>query len=187
MDAYRDYRGVPSVGAWTWLPKYKIGLITEVDMAEAFRPLTILAPRFMPCGLLGVSSVAIFVFTLVVHRLQHQAQKAAVEAKQLGQYRLETQVGAGAMGVVYKGHHAMLRRPTAIKMLERRPGERGGDRAIQARSADYLQAEQPATRWRSTTMAAHPKASFTTRWNISTGSDLQSLVDSYGPQPEGRA
>lgn len=42
----RDYRGVPMVGAWTWLPAYDIGVTTEIDVTEAFRPLTILGRRF---------------------------------------------------------------------------------------------------------------------------------------------
>ena len=41
-SAYRDYRGVRSVGACTWLPKYDIGIVTEMDYAEAYRPLVIL-------------------------------------------------------------------------------------------------------------------------------------------------
>ncbi len=119
MDSYRDYRGTPVVGAWTWLPDYQFGLITEIDSEEAFRPLTILNRSFYCLyGLLVTSAVAIFVFTVIVARLQREAQKAAIEAKQLGQYRLEHRIGAGAMGVVYKGQHAMLRRPTAIKMLQ---------------------------------------------------------------------
>jgi hypothetical protein len=32
MDGYNDYRGVPSVGAYEWLPKYEMGLLTEVDI-----------------------------------------------------------------------------------------------------------------------------------------------------------
>ena len=39
VDGYRDYRGVPVVGAWRWLPDYDFGVVTEVDVAEAFRPL----------------------------------------------------------------------------------------------------------------------------------------------------
>src|SRR6202042_2020941 len=42
MTGYRDYRGSPSVGAWTWLPGYDMGIITEIDIGEAYRPLTIL-------------------------------------------------------------------------------------------------------------------------------------------------
>ncbi len=90
MDGYRNYRGALSVGAWTWLPEYDIGLITEIDSQEAFLPLTILRRTFyFLYSLLALSAVAIFGFTLIVTRLNRQAQKAAIEAKQLGQYRLE--------------------------------------------------------------------------------------------------
>src|SRR4029077_3364930 len=68
-------------------------------------------------GLLAASALAIFVFTLSVSRLKQAEQHAALKALQLGQYKLEEKIGEGAMGVVYRGHHAMLRRPTAIKLL----------------------------------------------------------------------
>ena len=38
VQGYRDYRGVPVVGAWTWLPNYDFGIATEVDRAEVFQP-----------------------------------------------------------------------------------------------------------------------------------------------------
>ena len=40
VDGYRDYRGVPVVGAWIWLPEYGFGVATEMDRAEACGPLT---------------------------------------------------------------------------------------------------------------------------------------------------
>ena len=186
VDGYRDYRGVPVVGAWRWLPKYDLGVITEIDHAEAYRPLAILRWAFFSMfGLLVVASAAIFVFTLVVARLQRQAQKAEIEAKHLGQYRLEERIGAGAMGVVYKGHHAMLRRPTAIKMLN---VDKVNDASIQRFEREVqitCQLNHPST------VAIYdygrtPEGVFYYAMEYLDGIDLQVLVDRNGPQPEGR-
>ncbi|MBS0263150.1 MAG: protein kinase, partial [Planctomycetes bacterium] len=118
VNGYRDYRGVPSLGAWTWIPKFQMGLAVEIDIAEAYRPLIVLRWTFWGLfALLGLSSVGLFVFTVIVARLRRQAQRAEIQSKKLGQYRLEKKLGVGAMGIVYKGHHSVLRRPTAIKML----------------------------------------------------------------------
>ena len=186
LDGYRDYRGVPVVGAWQWLPKYEIGLITEIDYAEAYRPLTILRWAFFAMfGLLAASSVAIFVFTVVVARLQREAQKAAIEAKHLGQYRLEERLGAGAMGIVYKGHHAMLRRPTAIKMLN-------VDKVNDASIARFEREVQITCKLNNpSTVAIYdygrtPEGVFYYAMEYLDGIELQALVERYGPQPEGR-
>ncbi|HEX5104009.1 MAG TPA: serine/threonine-protein kinase, partial [Pirellulaceae bacterium] len=186
LAGYGDYRGVPVVGAWEWLPKYELGLITEIDYSEAYRPLTILRWAFFAMfALLALSSMAIFVFTVVVARLQREAQKAAIEAKHLGQYRLEVRLGAGAMGVVYKGHHAMLRRPTAIKMLN-------VDKVNDASIERFEREVQITCKLNNpNTVAIYdygrtPEGVFYYAMEYLDGIDLQALVEKYGPQPEGR-
>ena len=39
LDGYRDDRGVPVIGAWTWNERYGIGSATEVGLAEAYGAL----------------------------------------------------------------------------------------------------------------------------------------------------
>ena len=186
IDGYADYRGVPVVGAWTWLPEYEIGIATEIDFDEAYRPLTILSRVFWALyGLLITASIAIFVFTLVVGRMQREAQKAAINAQELGQYKLETKLGAGAMGVVYKGYHAMMRRPTAIKLLNI---DVMNDAAI-ARFEHEVQITSQLNH--PNTIAIYdygrtPEGVFYYAMEFLDGIDLQVLVDQYGPQPEAR-
>jgi len=49
------------------------------------------------------------------------------QAEKVGPYRLITRLGKGAMGVVWEARHALLRRPTAVKLLA--PGVEG-ERAL---------------------------------------------------------
>ncbi len=186
LTGARDYRGVPVVCAWTWLSKYEMGIMTAIDYAEAFRPLTILRRAFFTLfGLLVLSSVAIFLFTLSVARLQREARKAAIEAKQLGQYQLEERLGSGAMGVVYKGQHAMLRRPTAIKLLS-------ADRVDDSSIARFEQEVQITCKLNHpSTIAIYdygrtPEGVFYYAMEFLDGINLQTLVEKYGPLPEGR-
>ncbi len=39
LEGYRDYRGVPVIGAWAWDDDLGLGISTEIDSAEAYRSL----------------------------------------------------------------------------------------------------------------------------------------------------
>lgn len=43
---YNDYRGVPVVGAWTWLKEQNMGIASEIDASEALQPLSSLRKSF---------------------------------------------------------------------------------------------------------------------------------------------
>ncbi len=186
VDGYRDYRGVPVVGAWTWLDKYGLGVACEVDVAEAYGTLAILQWTFWGLfTLLALSAVAILIFTLVVSRLQRDAQLATIEAKQLGQYQLEEKIGAGGMGVVYKARHAMLRRQTAVKLLDVNKVNDASIARFEREVQITCSLEHPST------IAIYdygrtPEGVFYYAMEYLDGIDLQQLVSRYGPQPEGR-
>jgi serine/threonine protein kinase len=186
VEGYNDYRGVPVVGAWSWLPKYEIGVTTEEDVAEAYGSLYILQRAFLGLlFLLLAGSIAIFVFTLLVSRLRRKAREAAIKARKLGQYQLEQKLGEGAMGVVYRGRHAMMRRPTAIKLIN---SKRLSERAI---SGFEREAQVTSELTHPNTVAIYdfgrtPEGVFYYAMEYLEGIDLQRLVHDYGRIQPGR-
>ncbi len=71
--------------------------------------------------------LALVVATLSSHIL-YGLRQSVKQARRLGQYTLEALIGEGGMGVVYRARHALLKRPTAIKLL---PPEKAGQNNVQ--------------------------------------------------------
>ncbi|MCX6927518.1 MAG: protein kinase, partial [Verrucomicrobia bacterium] len=118
VRGYRNYRGIPVVGAWAWLRDYGMGVATEESVDEAFQTLYVLRRAFAVLFLLLVASGgAIFGFTVLIDRMQASARKSVLAARKLGQYVLVQEIGRGANGMVYRARHALLRRPVAVKLL----------------------------------------------------------------------
>jgi GAF domain-containing protein/anti-sigma regulatory factor (Ser/Thr protein kinase)/HAMP domain-containing protein len=59
---YDDYRGVPVIGVYNWVPERELCILTEVDQAEAFAPIVDLRSAIIETG----SVVAIIVALLAV-------------------------------------------------------------------------------------------------------------------------
>ena len=186
VDGYRNYRGITVVGAWTWLPEYDFGVATEVDVAEAYQPLRVLRFVFwILLGMLGVSALAIFLFTLIVARQEVAVQNAVLAAKQLGQYTLEEKIAAGGMGAVYKAKHALLQRPTAVKLLE-------PDKISEIAIARFEREVQLTSQLNHpNTIAIYdfgrtPEGVFFYAMEYLDGINLEDLVTRFGPLSEGR-
>jgi serine/threonine-protein kinase len=115
-EPYRDYRGSEVIGVWRWLPDYDFGVIAEISTSEAFATLRYLTLSFAVIGGFTVLSlVSAFMSSFLLSRLQRQYGRL----QRLGAYTLERQLSEGGMATIYLARHALLKRPTAIKVLKK--------------------------------------------------------------------
>lgn len=186
LTSSRDYRGVPVVSAWRWLPQLGIGVVTQIDAAEAYQPLRVLRGIFVALSsLLVLCAAGMFVFSYANIKSRRRLSEAELKLKQLGQYTLEEKIGEGGMGVVYRARHALMRRDTAVKLLL-------PDRA------DAVSIERFEREVRLTCQLTHPNTIqvydyghtpdgiFYYAMEYLRGLNLHQLVARFGPQPEGR-
>jgi len=183
VDGYRNYLGVPVVGAWTWLPDFGIGLISEVGHREAYADLSVIRRAFwiLIAGL-ALGALGVVLATGRVRKLEKEVRRS----HQLGQYTLEEKIGEGGMGSVYRARHALLRRPTAIKLL--RSSREGADDAL-ARFEREVQLTSQLTH--PNTVAIYdfgrtPDGVFYYAMEYLPGIPLDRLIAKDGRQPEAR-
>jgi len=135
---------------------------------------------------LGLGWGIIFtVATAIVSRVIYGLQKTARDAMRLGNYTLDRKLGEGGMGTVYLARHALLQRPTALKLL--RP-EKAGETAVVRFEREVQQTSRLAhpNTVQIFDFGRTPDGIFYYVMEYLDGVDLQELVELDGPQPAGR-
>ena len=95
VDFYKDYRGVPVIGAYKWLPEFSMCIITEIDQAEAFSPIIHLG--WVIAGIASAISIAAGLLGLFFARtITHPVRKLAAGAEEIGEGNLEHRVGTAS-------------------------------------------------------------------------------------------
>lgn len=186
LEPYAGTRARPVVGAFRWLAHYGIGVVVEIDADEAFRATVVLRRAFaLLIALLALLVSLVFAGVVVLERYRGKLQMVEGEVARLGQYELGERLGAGGMGTVYRAEHALLRRPTAIKLIK---PEATGD--------DLIERFEREVRY--TASFSHPNTivvydygstddgRFYYAMEYLEGVDLHRLVELSGPQTSGR-
>lgn len=95
VSLYLDYRGVPVVGAYQWLPVPALCILTEIDQEEAFAPFILLRNSVLGIGFItGLTAVLVSLFysRSITRRLQQLVQ--GVEAVSQGDLEHRIKVGS---------------------------------------------------------------------------------------------
>jgi serine/threonine-protein kinase len=173
------------------------GTRTAIASIAAFVPMTLSAAALSiwtaqemqgPAYFLGYMFLSIVPIWLAAagSRTIYGLRQKVSAAQQLGEYTLVRKIGEGGMGAVHLAHHAMLRRPTAIKLLL-------ADRV----GVDNL--ERFAREVQLMSQLSHPNTVAVFDYGRSLdgvfyyameylggGINLEHLVRKWGPQPNGR-
>jgi len=159
-----------------WLP-----LAVDRTLREAIGPyqtVSLVVNVFIWWTLVTIVCVSI---SRIIHNLRREIR----EAVRLGQYTLEQKLGEGGMGMVYRASHAMMRRPTAVKLL---PLEKAGEASL-ARFEREVQQTARLTHPNTITIYDYgrtPDGVFYYAMELLDGASLEAVVELDGPQPPGR-
>jgi serine/threonine-protein kinase len=173
---------VPSSGRWTFIVTAACFPGLAVASSGASGDPTLIGGSL--AGALMWWTIATIAATLVSNVI-YGLRREMRAARQYGQYMLEEKIGEGGMGVVYRASHAMLRRPTALKLLQ--PSRVG--RTSVARFEKEVRLTARLKHPHTVTIFDYgrtPDGVFYYAMELLDGETLEDIVSTTGPMPAAR-
>jgi eukaryotic-like serine/threonine-protein kinase len=115
VDGFRDYRGVPVIGAWKVDRENGYGLVVKLDREEAYSPERPLQWFFYARVVVILLAMALVLWSWYSTAAARRRLKDVIH---IGSYMLEGLIGEGGMGRVFKARHILLKRSTAVKVIK---------------------------------------------------------------------
>jgi serine/threonine-protein kinase len=166
-----------------------IGSIPALELARQNAAAVLVqghvTPPWAAVAYMGTWVAIALAISVVTSRVIYGLRCQVAQVERLGQYVLEEKIGEGGMGVVYRAQHALLRRPTAIKLVL---PERAGPENL-ARFEREVQLTASLTHPNTVSVYDYgrtPEGVFYYAMEYLDGIDLEQLVVRFGPQPAAR-
>ncbi|MGE5184487.1 MAG: serine/threonine-protein kinase, partial [Acidobacteriota bacterium] len=162
----------------TFAPLLAAAIGLGVEVQQEIPPMMFIGGAF-------VFAIVAVVLVATGSSIIYGLRKKVSEAMQLGQYTLDRKIGEGGMGAVYRAHHAMLRRPTAVKLLL--PDKVGADNLERfEREVQHMSELTHPNTVAVYDYGRNPDGVFYYAMEYLDGIDLEQLVARYGAQPPAR-
>ncbi len=84
---YADYRGIPVIGAYKWIPAWELCIITEIDQAEALAPIYLLRKKLLMIGT-AIISICLAAGWILARMFIRPIRKLMEATRGMGQGRL---------------------------------------------------------------------------------------------------
>lgn len=173
------------ISAGAWLPLIAVIYFAFRDVRHVPSLAgSLVSGALFNVALWGACAVALAtVASQVIYGLRQEIR----DARKLGQYTLLHKLGEGGMGQVFRARHAMLRRPTAVKLLH--PDRTGGIEDL-ARFEREVQLTAQLSHPNVVTVFDYgctPDSVFYYAMELLPGKNLEDVIASGGPMPPGRA
>lgn len=184
---------VPSPPWRTLLLTSVVGIPLVVVVGTASLPVDspdlsgVIPSDYAAVGIVNVSMQWLFTVAIctVMSKVIFGLRRELQAARRLGQYTLGAKIGAGGMGTVYRATHAMMRRPTAIKLLSQTSTSRDGHARFEREVQQTARLTHPNT----ITIFDYgrtPDGLLYYVMELLDGATLESVVDQSGPMSPGR-
>jgi serine/threonine-protein kinase len=174
-----------------------LALVSFVMSAVMTHTFVVDAPEFWEAAggvtalrnhvIVGATGVAILGFVAyVASRTLYSLRQTAHEATRLGNYIVEDELGEGGMGKVFRARHSLIRRPTAVKVMQV-----AGEEQAAAILRFEREVQLSATLSHPNTITIYdfghtPDNRFYYVMEYLQGLDMQKLVDRFGPMTAAR-
>jgi eukaryotic-like serine/threonine-protein kinase len=162
------------------------GLVLSQSLMRGSTPLdTVGAPAWVAIVPSLTWSSTVTALATLASKVIYGLSERVFEARRLGQYTLDEKIGEGGMGEVYRASHAMLRRPTAVKLLS-------GKHVSEEQARRFEKEVQLTARLtHPNTISIYdygrtPEGTFYYAMELLDGITLEQLVERHGPQRPSR-